>query len=386
MAERTRKDERKESEELPKRIAEMLAKLPKEKQKDALERFRRAMYEFGEAIGVVAAQSIAEPATQTTLRAYHLAGRTQLVTTTGLPRLIEVFDARRVPTTPTMEIYLDPVNNEPEQARKIAAQIKETTLKQLIEEDTLDIMRIELRLSKDALANLQTAKEEVVTLIQKGVKGVEVSLRGDTVVIEPKKVDLTIKELQTLRMKVRNLHVKGIKGIEQAIVEKKETPEGEKWVIRTLGSNMRRILKMPGVDPTHTTSNNIYEVAEVLGIEAARAAIIREVITTMREQGVDTDVRHVMLVADAMTRDGQVKAIGRYGIAGEKASVLSRANFEETIKHLTNAAAAGEVDPLVGIIENIIVGNLAPIGTGLIKIKVRGKAKGGAAAKELPTV
>ena len=78
-----------------------------------------------------------------------------------------------------------------------------------------------------------------------------------------------------------------------------------------------------------------------------------------------------MLVANAMTNSGEIKAIGRYGLAGQKSSVLSRANFEETVKHLIEAASSGESDPLESVIENIIVGNLAPVGTGMIKIGLK---------------
>lgn len=371
----TEKDSKGEEIELPPKLADSIKTLPKSEQERITEKYKKARYEWGEAVGVVAAQSIAEPATQTTLRAYHITGRTQLVTTTGLPRLLEVFDARRIPTTPTMEIYLDKEHDNRESARQIAAQIKATILKQIIEEATLDLntMRVEIKLSKPLLEDHQLKAEEIIDITEKSIKNVSAKAKGEIITIETKKAELSIKDLQSLRNKVRNLHVKGIRGIEQAIVDSDK--KTGRWVIKTLGSNLKKILKMPGVDSIKTTTNNVHEIAAVLGIEAARNAIIREILTTMREQGVDTDARHVLLVADAMCRDGSVKAIGRYGVAGEKASVLSRANFEETIKHLTIAAAAGEEDPLLGIIENIIVGNLAPIGTGLIRLKMKGKAK-----------
>ena len=84
----------------------------------------------------------------------------------------------------------------------------------------------------------------------------------------------------------------------------------------------------------------------------------------MEEQGLGVDVRYVMLLADVMTTSGKVRAIGRYGVAGQKASVLVRASFEETKKHITAAAIKGETDPLLGVIENIILNQVAPIGTG----------------------
>jgi DNA-directed RNA polymerase subunit A" len=93
--------------------------------------------------------------------------------------------------------------------------------------------------------------------------------------------------------------------------------EGQEWVIHTEGSNLGAVLKMDGVDRVRTTTNDIHEVEKVLGIEAARNSIIHEAQTTMEEQGLTVDVRHIMLVADMMTADGIVKSIGRHGISGE---------------------------------------------------------------------
>lgn len=358
------------TEKLPEPYEEL--DITKKEKDKLLKRYPKIRYEVGEAVGVVAAQSISEPATQTTLRAYHSEGRTQLVTTKGLPRLIEIFDARKIPKTPTMEIYLDKEHNNREDARKIAAKIKETKLKHILKEDSIDLihLRTEYVADKTLLQNLDVTTESLVSLIKKSIKYINIKSENDVIIIEiseNKKPDFSISDLQSIRVRVRNLFIKGIKGIEQAIVEN----ENEQWTIKTLGSNLKKVLKMTGIDSTKTTSNNIFEVAKVLGIEAARNAIIKETITTMREQGVDTDIRHLLLVADAMTNDGTIQPIGRYGLAGQKSSVLSRANFEETVKHLTNAASGGEIDPLESVIENIIIGNIAPIGTGMVKLKVK---------------
>lgn len=107
----------------------------------------------------------------------------------------------------------------------------------------------------------------------------------------------------------------------------------------------------------------------MLGIEAARNAIIDEIVSTMREQGLEVDVRHIMLVADMMTLDGVIRPIGRHGIVGEKASVLARAAFEITTQHLFAAAErGGEVDPLNGVVENVLIGQPVPVGTGIVKL------------------
>jgi DNA-directed RNA polymerase subunit A" len=122
------------------------------------------------------------------------------------------------------------------------------------------------------------------------------------------------------------------------------------------------------VDTTRTRTNNISEIASVLGIEAARNAIIHEAVSTLNEQGILVDVRHIMLVSDMMCMEGEVKQIGRHGIAGEKESVLSRAAFEVTVNHLLDAAVANEIDELSGVTENVIVGQPILLGTGDVKL------------------
>ena len=99
-----------------------------------------------------------------------------------------------------------------------------------------------------------------------------------------------------------------------------------------------------------------------------RNAIIHEAVSTLNEQGILVDVRHLMLVADMMCMEGEVKQIGRHGIAGEKESVLSRAAFEVTVNHLLDAAVANEVDELSGVTENVIVGQPIQLGTGDVKL------------------
>ncbi len=341
-----------------------------ENRSELKKRYEKMKYESGEAIGVIAAQSIAEPATQTTLQSYHRVSGGKLLTTKGLPRIIEIFDARAEPKTPMMKIYLEDDHNTKEKALEIASIVKESKLKQIISEDSLDMvnLKVEIKLDENQIKNLQINIDDAVKTMKKNVKNVNITAEDNVIIIESKKTNISINELQMLRIKVREMPIKGTKGVEQCIIEK----EGELWVIYTLGSNLKKVLKIEGVDSKKTTTNNIKEIASVLGIEAGRSAIINEVTDTLREQGVDTDTRHLLLVADVMAWHGVIDSIGRYGVSGKKKSILARANFEETIKHLTNAAIGGETEEFKGIIENVMVGNLAPVGTGLVKLKLKG--------------
>jgi len=105
-----------------------------------------------------------------------------------------------------------------------------------------------------------------------------------------------------------------------------------------------------------------------LGIEAARNLIIKEAIKTLQEQGLDVDARHIILVADIMTSTGKIQSIGRYGVAGAQTSILARAAFEETVKHLVKASIRNEVDEFKGIFENVMIGQVIPAGTGMLEL------------------
>ena len=168
--------------------------------------------------------------------------------------------------------------------------------------------------------------------------------------------------------KIKRLSLKGVEGIKRVVIRK----EGDEYILYTEGSSIKKVMQFEGVDPTRIKTNNISEIGEVLGIEAARNAIINEATDTLREQGLSVDVRHIMLVADIMTVDGELKQIGRHGVSGEKASVLARAAFEVTVNHILDAAIRGDVDDLKGVTENVIVGQPIQLGTGdvtLVAIK-----------------
>jgi DNA-directed RNA polymerase subunit A" len=338
------------------------------------EAYEREEVEPGESVGTIAAQSVGEPGTQMTMRTFHYAGVVELNVTLGLPRLIEVVDARKKISTPTMDIYFtDEFKNDEEFIRKMGNKIGKITLNDVIKNFNVNYMDniITAEIDQDILDERRLELSEVTTEIEKTFKHVTINnnlLSFETTFSnDEEKIQQGIRELRLLADKIRDLQISGVKGIGKVVIRH----EQNEWVIHTEGSNIGAILKIPGVDIVKTTTNDIFEIEKVLGIEAARNAIIHELYTTMEEQGLSVDIRHIMLVADMMTSDGVVKSIGRHGISGEKSSVLARAAFEETGKHLLNASIRGETDQLTGIIENVIVGQPIPHGTGSVGINMK---------------
>jgi len=333
-----------------------------------LENYKRALVEPGEAVGIVAAQSIGEPGTQMTLRTFHYAGVREQNVTLGLPRLIEIVDARRMPSTPIMTIFLDKEHGESKKkATEVAREVISTSM-----EDITKAMYVDPELGEVAVQLDPTMMEDrgvTVKDLEEVLRLPSCTLRTreNRVYLKPKKM-----EPRKLLDKVSSHHVKGIPGIRRVLV----TEEKGEWVIRTDGSNMPKVLDVTGIDPTRTITNHIHEIAKTLGIEAARNVIIKEAMGVLEEQGLDVDIRHVMLVADIMTATGEVRQIGRHGISGEKSSVLARAAFEITVPNIVEASIKGESDPLKGVTENVIVGQSIPIGTGLVDLYMSTPARG----------
>ena len=159
----------------------------------------------------------------------------------------------------------------------------------------------------------------------------------------------------------------GIRGIEKVILSK----EKDEPVIKTRGTNLKAMVKLPEVDGGRTTTNDIKEISAVLGIESGRMAIVNELEGVLKENGISVDVRHVMLLADLMTWDGEIRGIVRTGITRGKSSPFARASFEETVKHLLEASFSGEIENLEGVVENIIVGQPIKVGTGRVSLVMK---------------
>ncbi|NUN11480.1 DNA-directed RNA polymerase subunit A', partial [Candidatus Micrarchaeota archaeon] len=321
----------------------------------------------GEPVGVVAAQSIGEPGTQMTLRTFHYAGVASLAQL-GFTRLVELVDARRTPKKPVMEIRLQKkYQTDYDAVKKIAASIEEVLLTDIaqIKEDFKKKV-VTITLDKQLLKEKNIKPDEIVSKIKELA---EFNVTDNVITIKPKNESL--KNIRLLTTKIAETQLKGIAGISRAIIVEVKGEKGVELTIATEGSNLKEVFKVPEVDASKTTTNDVKEISEVLGIEAGRNAVIQEVMKVMDAQDLNVDPRHIMLIADSMTFKGSILSVGRHGLAGTKASVLARAAFEETAKHLLNACVHGEIDPLNGVAENIIVGQTIPCGTGRIKLELK---------------
>ncbi|MCX8179260.1 MAG: DNA-directed RNA polymerase subunit A'' [Candidatus Aenigmarchaeota archaeon] len=368
MSEKLQKDY---LDDLPKTIVDEIERVSAERKLDEKQKqklieevrkeYYKSMFQPGEAIGIIVAQSISEPATQMTMRTYHFAASAGIQVTLGLPRLIEIFDARKEPTTPMMTIYLKPKYNTKEAAEEFAKKIKEKRVKYYASEITTDLTNKKIKITFNKIS--KNEMEEISQRLQKLFKGLQVKPYSSSIVIEAKE-NISVKELEKMKRKILTSYVSGVENVKNAVVVK----EGNNWIVKTLGSNLEKIFEMEEVDVTKTYSNNFHEVARFLGIEAARTVLINEINTTLKQQGLSVDERHITVVADIMCFTGEIRAVGRYGVAGSQSPVLARAGFEETIKHLVKASVRNEVDEFEGIFDNVMINQQVPVGTGMFEL------------------
>ena len=355
--------------------------------REVARRFRKAEVDAHESVGIVAAQSIGEPGTQMTLRTFHYAGVAEMNVTLGLPRLIELVDARRVPSTPMMTVHVDKkLRADRETVQRIALQIEVTTVPDVASISALiEDLKVVISPQAALLESRGVKRAELESALAEGLdprlfeikngsgsgetRSFEVHLKepaaGATRSRKEEMVEeMPFKKLLIASEEAKAIQIKGVTGIRRALIRR----EKDEDVIYTEGSNLEGVLDIAGVDPVRTTTNSVFEIYRVYGVEAARAALIHEANRTLAEQGLAVDIRHLMLVSDVMTNEGDIRAIGRHGISGKKTSVLARAAFEITAAHLLRAAITGEVDELKGVAENIIVGQPITLGTGAVNL------------------
>ncbi len=358
------------------------AKEAKEMVKMAKDAFVSSQIDPFEAAGIITAQSLGEPGTQMTMRTFHYAGVATVNVTQGLPRIIEIVDARKKPNTPTMIVHLDgDYKTNESKVKKLAASLEVTTTKNIADIETdVTQRRLTLKLLPSVLKQKGMSGGEVVDKLGKALRlyiDVDSESKPRNIVIIPgvqKAEDLeridseppSYTQLLQLEDKVRDLRLKGIPNIERANVQRND--KTDEFYISTIGSNLARVSEVEGIDRSKTYTNNIIEIYEYLGIEAARQSIMNELQATLDAARLDVDVRHLLMVADVMTSEGAVRAIGRHGVSGTKHSILARAAFEVTVNHLLKAGVIGETDNLTGVAENIIVGQPISLGTGSVDL------------------
>ncbi len=349
-----------------------------------LRKYEKAEIEPGTAIGAIGAQSIGEPGTQMTLKTFHFAGVANMHITQGVPRIKEIINASPRISTPVITCNLDN-KSDGIAARVVKGRIEQTFLRDIIEHiedvwsaggsyvafkvdfDTVGRLQLDLTMA-DIISLLTKHKKLRISplsvrcwrnYIRIDIQHTEKPKRGKTA---PEERELFLR-VQDLKRALPDIPVCGYPGASRAVI--KTSSDGDHTLL-VEGYGLRACMTTQGVDGTHTRTNNIMEVKDVLGVEAARSTIISEVDTVMGDM--DIDPRHLQLLADTMTYKGEVLGITRFGLAKMRDSVLQLASFEKTPDHLFDAAWHGKTDKIEGVSECIIMGQSVGLGTGSMKV------------------
>ncbi|KAI5172620.1 DNA-directed RNA polymerase III subunit RPC1 [Nematocida sp. LUAm3] len=342
------------NEETIRKILDFLigSKKPKEKKETILlfisrmlSKIIRSKMEYGTAAGALAAQSIGEPGTQMTLKTFHLAGTSGANITLGVPRLKEIINAATNISTPI--ITIDIIDQKTE--KDVQERIRALSIRNLAVSVSIGKCTAIFLLSGDLIRKYSIEKE---------VRGIGAIKKDKDYEWEAPIDKGTPLEIE----KHLNMHLRGVSSVKRIL----STSDG----LMAEGEGYQAILGIEGVDSTRTRTNNIYEIYQTLGIEAAREAIIREIKYIIGEHGISVDTRHISLLTDVMCYTGEICGMTRFGLQKMGgSSVLTLASFEQTGEHLFSAGYHGHEDPIEGVSECIITGQRIPIGTGIFNIR-----------------
>jgi DNA-directed RNA polymerase III subunit RPC1 len=360
-----------------------------------LTKYHRSRVQPGHAVGAIGAQSIGEPGTQMTLKTFHFAGVAGMSITQGVPRIKEIINASSTISTPVISCELSNKTSDAA-ARMVKARVEKTYLRDVVEyvEDVWhpNGAYVAMRLDWDLLDKffVEVTPHEIMQAISKhkplkwGKAGTDVRIIGSYLRVEvadpnasgkkrPAKPSKNQKEyferVQQVKALLPDVVIKGYAECNRAVIRKDSGTNKDGKYENTLlveGYGLKDCMTTPGIEPYKTLSNHVMEVRAVLGIEAARGTIVKEINAVMGSMGIDP--RHMALLADVMTFKGDVYGITRFGLQKTRDSVLQLASFEKTPDHLFEAAARGKIDTIDGVSESIIMGQVMKLGTGALQV------------------
>ncbi|KAJ1735308.1 DNA-directed RNA polymerase III subunit C1 (rpo31) [Coemansia sp. Benny D160-2] len=339
-----------------------------------IRKYQHSRVDPGTAVGAIGAQSIGEPTTQMTLKAFHFAGIGSMNVTMG-----EIINAAKKISTPMVDCKL--VNETSvSSARIVKGRTEKTMLRDVARSisEVLSASACYIRISIDMECIRKLQLELTLTDICNAVANAPKLKIGASnvhverpcslnVYVSPKDPQQLYYELQNLKRALPGIVIHGIAEAQRSVIIKKPRCEGQ-YKLNVEGNCLRDVMNIEGIDGRSTFSNHILENQQVLGIEAARRIMIRELETIFEGYSIAIDMRHLMLLGDLMTCKGEFLGITRYGIAKMNDSVMMLASFEKTTDHLFDAAVFGKRDMVHGVSERIIMGQQMPVGTGVFKL------------------
>lgn len=394
-------------------------------------RYKKALVNPGEMVGIIAAQSIGEPTTQLTLNTFHFAGVASKSTVTrGTPRVEEILSLSPNPKNPSCTVILPEYASDSVHATMFKSRIEHTTLENithstelLYETDSVQdgelVARhrefeqmvagcsgvphappssskwvLRLVLNKEAMHDKAITMDDVNFAIkymfEDEVDTVHSDYNEDTLVFRvtlrtdfakkriKKAVDDFdgINKLRQFEDELLGITIRGIKHVKKVVTRKvmnNVVQDGDKyvkkemWVLDTVGSNLIDLLGLDYVDSTRTSTNDIKEVYSILGLEAARQSILNELTDVLEADGY-INGHHKSVLCDRMTCTAGMVSMFRSGINNDDIGPIAKASFEETPEMFIKAAKFAELDTMRGISANIMCGQQGYYGTNMATV------------------
>jgi len=377
--------------------------------------YRNSQIQPGECVGVVCAQSIGEKQTQTTLNTFHKAGQSEKTMTAGVPRFQELLNATKKPRIVNQRIFFKTGNETIQELRKtVGHSIAGVTLADISKDIEVCLNKpdeswykpykllysdsfshhshcISFKIDMNKLFEMKLTMEKIADIIHDRfddlhcvfsppeqaqidifVNTENIELPEDRILFVHADNAVEVYLEECVQINLEKMCLCGIEGISEVFY----TQDNDEWFVETNGINSRsistqyinfkNILAHPDVDYTRTISNNVWDIYETLGIEAAREFLIEEFMGIM--EGIN--ICHAQLLVDRMTHGGGIASITRYTLKKDESGPMGKASFEESMDNFLNAAAHGDIEPTKGVSASIVCGKRANIGTGMMELKV----------------
>jgi len=393
--------------------------------KDIRFKYMKGKVHAGEMVGTLAAQSIGEPTTQLTLNTFHSAGTAKANATQGVPRIVELLSVSHNPKNPSNVLYLRPdlamsenaifykmkeiqkttlrditrsvrIYYDPDPSSKNSSvaedrQILETYQKFSVTNQSSCnspwIIRLEIDRTQMAVRGVPDMNMIATKINNNKVLRVFECVYTDT--NSPDKLAMriaflpdTVKNSLSLRFieeKLLDTVLTGVANIGRVYRRdnNKELIYDEKVggyvpmkqiVLDVDGTNLLDLATIDGVDSLRSFSNDLHEILDIFGIEAARLALYKEFMEVFTAEYVN--YHHMITLIDVMTYPGYLVTVDRFGMKKSNNGVLAKSSFEETSQILFDAAISADFDKMKGVSANIMFGQKPPCGTGFVDILV----------------
>lgn len=356
--------------------------------KKIIDHYYQSQITPGESVGIICAQSIGEKLTQLTLNSFHYTGSAISTVVSGVPRFKELLGVTKNPKSVVTKIYfnVENINNLSDIRDLIGNSLVEINFKKCVKKYTLNndkdniwiscfvllfgipvnILDVDIILEFELDIELLYLYKIDISFIASQLNDIT-EIQNFYCIGSPNTIgrlyvliwNLNKENLNFIISKLYETLICGIKGIQEIYYKK----DNNIWYIEALGENLQSLFCLNIIDKYKTISNNMHEINRILGIEAVREFLIKE-FTEVISADSYIDPRHIQLLVDSMLYTGNILSISRYGMEKEQFGTLTKASFEQSMKHFINASVYNEIDDVNGVSSSIICGNPVKIGTG----------------------